>query len=81
MHRITLKTEHVTVITGREKVLLAFKKNKKIKYMSMFLIGKHTGVISGGYLTNIVKELCLDGLLTKSDCPTCNTASVYQLVK
>ena len=81
MRRIILKAESAVVETGKDKVLGAFIKNKKIKYMSIFLIGKYTGIVSGGYLTNIVKELCFDGILKKSDCPTCNTASVYRLVK
>jgi len=81
LRKITLKPEPVVEMTGKDKVLGAFIKNKKIKYMSIFLIGKYTCIVSGGYLTNIVKELCFDGILKKSDCPTCNTASVYRLVK
>ena len=81
MRKITLKSEPVIAETGKDKVLGAFIRNKKIKCMSVFLIGKYSNITSGGYLTNIVKELCFDGILTKSDCPTCQTASVYQLVK
>lgn len=82
LKKITLKTEQrVVTLSGRDKVMLAFSKNKKIKHMSIFLVGRHTGIPSGGYLTNIVKELCMDNILKKQDCPTCITASVYSVVK
>ena len=67
-------------MTGREKIRLAFKQHKKKQPFGMFHISKYTELPSGGYLSNLVKSMVMDGVLEKVDCPQCLSISTYRLV-
>lgn len=66
---------------GRIRVIQSMKKNKKKLPLSAMLIGRYSGITSGGYLSSILKGLVLDNILSKGDCPQCNCVAVYRLVK
>ena len=67
--------------SGRNKVIEAMLKNRKKLPLSTQLIGRYAHITSGGYLSTIIKDLVLDGILKKLDCPQCNCIDVYHLVK
>jgi len=67
-------------VGGKEKVRLAFKQHKKKQPFGMFHISRYSGLPSGGYLSNLVKTLVMDGELEKVDCPQCLSIPTYRLV-
>ena len=80
LKKITLKQEIKPEISGREKIRIAFKQHKKEQPFGLFHISKYTGIMSGGYLSQLIKNMVLDGELEKLDCPQCLSISTYRLV-
>jgi len=82
MKKITFIQDNSSfAITNEEKIITMFKKYRKKQPLSLFYISYYTGISSGGHLTQSIRNLVKDGYLKKDDCPHCNGASVYYLVK
>jgi len=80
LKKIVLKQEIKSQITGVEKITLAFKQHKKEQPFGLFHISQYTGITSGGYLSNLVKTMIMNGVLEKVDCPQCLSIPTYRLV-